>query len=518
MLWIYRNSITLRNCVVFPQNGDRDIPNMCSGGDLDGDDYMVTWDPELIPRQWNYPAMNYQADPPRIAKGPVTVNDMTSFFVTYMKNDNLGRIAVAHKCWADFKADGVKDPHCLKLAQLHSKAVDYVKTGDKAIMDDHLKKFSRPHWTEPRPGQQQHKSHKVLGKLYDMVERVNFVPAWYSPFDKRVLDAFELNEEILEAAREAKQEYDASMRRIMAQFSIRSEIEVWSTFVLNHCDDMGDYKFAEKIGEAVNALKDQHQKMCYEKAGTSDKERDYSKLGPFVAAMYAVTAEGMMVSVEECKKTKLVRGRWIPNKEPTVENMPFMSFPWLFPAELGRIAKGRGVSYGHALQSRGTPKKHGTENVNTNISTEPSTLPPLPEVEISSPPVREETSVDLTNSEVDLEGLREHSGQLIELPSGIQSTEVVNSDPSDGTEQVGRSDASNLIPSNANQQTAPDAQSVRRFNLGAVVDVDAATGASATGAEAMGEDNMDEDDDEVEEVMIKLEPSPFDALDKLMAS
>jgi RNA-dependent RNA polymerase len=39
----------LKNVVVLPQTGDRDLANMCSGGDLDGDDYMVVWDDELIP-------------------------------------------------------------------------------------------------------------------------------------------------------------------------------------------------------------------------------------------------------------------------------------------------------------------------------------------------------------------------------------------------------------------------------------------------------------------------------------
>ncbi|KAI7576279.1 RdRP-domain-containing protein, partial [Hortaea werneckii] len=31
----------LKNCVVLPQTGDRDLASMCSGGDLDGDDYLV---------------------------------------------------------------------------------------------------------------------------------------------------------------------------------------------------------------------------------------------------------------------------------------------------------------------------------------------------------------------------------------------------------------------------------------------------------------------------------------------
>ncbi|KAI7707123.1 RdRP-domain-containing protein, partial [Hortaea werneckii] len=122
----------LKNCVVLPQTGDRDLASMCSGGDLDGDDYLVIWDKELIPSEWNYPPMDYAAPEPVRSKGPVTVGDMTAFYVQHMKHDNLGRIAMAHRYHADASDYGVMDPKCLELAQLHSLAVDYAKTGKPA--------------------------------------------------------------------------------------------------------------------------------------------------------------------------------------------------------------------------------------------------------------------------------------------------------------------------------------------------------------------------------------------------
>lgn len=102
----------LKDVVVFPQTGDRDIPSMCSGGDLDGDDFLVMWDPDLLPRDWNDEPMDYKAPRPITLDREVTTNDITSFFVTYMKNDTLPTIAHAHLALADFSDDGVRDEKC----------------------------------------------------------------------------------------------------------------------------------------------------------------------------------------------------------------------------------------------------------------------------------------------------------------------------------------------------------------------------------------------------------------------
>lgn len=102
----------LKDAVVLPQNGDRDIASMCSGGDLDGDDYLVIWDRDLLPAEWNHEPMDYSAPLPLVHKGKINVDDLTTFFVTYMKNDSLGRIAVAHLAWADYLDEGVKADKC----------------------------------------------------------------------------------------------------------------------------------------------------------------------------------------------------------------------------------------------------------------------------------------------------------------------------------------------------------------------------------------------------------------------
>ncbi|KAK1005552.1 hypothetical protein LTR91_003973 [Friedmanniomyces endolithicus] len=332
----------LKDCVVLPQTGDRGLASMCSGGDLDGDDYLVMWDKELLPKEWYYPPMNYEAPPPLRSDGPVTVDDITTFFVKHMQNDNVGRIAMAHRFWADSNdcPAGVKDDRCLELARLHSMAVDYAKSGIPATFPKNLRIKRWPHWAE-KDGKPSYHSRKVLGRLYDEVQRVPFLPAWDQPFDTRILSAYDLDDALLDDAREIKTLYDEAVRRIMAQHSIQSEFEIWTTFILGHSQEDNDYKLAERLGETVTTLKQRHQELCYEKAGTTPQEREWEKMGPFVAAMYTVTAREVEAASATNKEMRLVAGQHVPARQAAFGNMPFMSFPWIFPRELGHIARGR---------------------------------------------------------------------------------------------------------------------------------------------------------------------------------
>lgn len=118
----------LNNCVVFSSKGQRDLPSQLSGGDLDGDLYNIIYMDHLFPGEISDPAEYPIIDPIDIGR-EVTRSDMTSFFIQFMENDQLGRIAVSHLTLADQMVDGTHDPACILLAELHSTAVDFSKTG-----------------------------------------------------------------------------------------------------------------------------------------------------------------------------------------------------------------------------------------------------------------------------------------------------------------------------------------------------------------------------------------------------
>ena len=141
---------------------------------------------------------------------------------------------------------------------------------------------------------------------------------------------------MLDTVRDIKSDYDAHIRRIMAQHEVKTEFEVWSTFVLQHSRTTNAFKFHEVIWELSVALKEQFRKTCYERAGG----KDFNTLAPFVAAMYIVTHGEIADAVWECSQSQDVGGCRRPLREMTADTMPLMSFPWLFPDVLGKIAKG----------------------------------------------------------------------------------------------------------------------------------------------------------------------------------
>ncbi|ORY60531.1 RNA dependent RNA polymerase-domain-containing protein [Pseudomassariella vexata] len=337
----------LRNVVVFPSHGDQDIPSMCSGGDLDGDEFFVLFDPKLIPDEWNHPPMIHDAARAKELNRDVQIKDIVKFFVEYMKNDSLGTIANAHLAMSDCSPQGPKDERCLKLARLHSNAVDYVKTGNPAHITAKLLPVKYPHFMEKNP-KSTYRSSRVLGKIYDVVSSIDFSPKYDSPFDKRVLLRYRLSDDLLGRARAVKSQYDMAMRRIMNQREIKTEFEVWSTFVLSKPRVGTDYKVQEDMGFVIVSLRDRFIKACMEAAGAPN--RDQAKLYPFVAAMYRITWEEVQLALQECKETWVIEGHLIPKRQTTQEHMPLISFPWLFGQELGRIAcnsMGEGLELDH---------------------------------------------------------------------------------------------------------------------------------------------------------------------------
>ncbi|MBW0519368.1 hypothetical protein O181_059083 [Austropuccinia psidii MF-1] len=176
----------LTNCVVFSVKGKRSLPSCLGGGDLDGDLYNVITSPELIPSTSNiYSPASYPPPQMKSLYKPCEIEDGIRFFLDYISSDLVGAIATRHLLVADRSAIGSKDPECLKLASLHSKAVDYPKTGMPVSITE-LPKFdgARPDFMCPeyvlsrqiQHNEQYYESQNTLGQLFRAIpaERTEF--------------------------------------------------------------------------------------------------------------------------------------------------------------------------------------------------------------------------------------------------------------------------------------------------------------------------------------------------------
>ncbi|OAA42703.1 suppressor of ascus dominance [Metarhizium rileyi] len=323
----------LKDVVVFPSKGDRPVPAMLSGGDLDGDDFFVIWDQELIPREWNHKPMEYEAPSPRQLDRNIQVDDLREFFVNYMKNDVLPLIAVAHLAFADDL--GVKSPTCLRLADLHSQAVDYAKTGEPAEFSSKMQPDRWPHFMENKG--RKYRSKKALGGLYDEVIKhtFHFRPNWESSFDKRILETYKLDEDTLTAARTIKAQYDIAMRRLLVRHSVETEFELYTGWVMSSSKIASDYKRQEDLGREFDVLKQRFREQCCNVAGSSDAPQ----LDKFVVAMYKVTEEQVKAACNGSTRGK-VGDEVIDSAQEPKPIMPFISFPWIFHWVMIRLAMG----------------------------------------------------------------------------------------------------------------------------------------------------------------------------------
>ncbi|PGH06663.1 hypothetical protein GX51_02291 [Blastomyces parvus] len=320
----------LHNCIAFSQHGHRDLPSMLSGGDLDGDLYNVIFEDTLIPRTISTPAQ-YPRVPEKVLDRPVAQEDIIDFFVTFMQQDQLGRIATIHQTIADQKPHGTFDPQCLLLAELHSTAVDFSKSGVPVDLG-RIPKFPRcrPDFQAPgprvriaeslslleehdrmtvlddddededeRPPARYYKSDKILGKLYRAIDEVEFLQhrqnarehslAKAAPSVLRGVWALVQSEtegflwdHHVENALEIRQIYEDNLLEIMARYSSTpwkssiTEYEVFIGTILGH-------------GQKLN----QRQKEASKQMRT-----EYENLVQFVTAMIQGREDGGMESLE----------------------------------------------------------------------------------------------------------------------------------------------------------------------------------------------------------------------------
>ncbi|KAF9351754.1 hypothetical protein BGX34_000383, partial [Mortierella sp. NVP85] len=220
----------LHDVVVFNTKGSRGIPSMCSGGDLDGDDFTVIWDERIVKKVKQCEPMDYSGQGTLTANN-VTIHDIKRFFVQYAVSDNLGVIANAHLALSDQLEGGPFHSKCLKLAKLHSDAVDFPKSGIPAQMTPDLRAEKYPDFMEKPPGIS-YESERILGRIFRECSKAlkPWVPQDYQQSFNKLL-VIDGHEDYLDDAHKFKEEYDREMSSLKNQYGVKSDLEVVSGFI-----------------------------------------------------------------------------------------------------------------------------------------------------------------------------------------------------------------------------------------------------------------------------------------------
>ncbi|KAG0282132.1 hypothetical protein BGZ96_000803 [Linnemannia gamsii] len=287
----------LHDVVVFNTKGRRGIPSMCSGGDLDGDDFTVIWDPNIVKSVMELPPMDYSSREAAPASD-VTIRDILKFFVQYAVSDNLGLIANAHLAQSDQLTGGPKHQKCLRLAQLHSDAVDFPKSGKPAEITPDLRPKKYPDFME-KAVDRTYTSRRVIGRIYrECAMSEPFIPKDYrQSFNEAML--IEGYEDYMEDGMVQKSLYDQELKSLMNQYGVKSDLEVVSGFIqgVDIITNKREYQIRKSIIRGFTAIRTRFRLELEQEFYASDAKVVPPNNIPFLerkaAAWYAVCYQNL---------------------------------------------------------------------------------------------------------------------------------------------------------------------------------------------------------------------------------
>ncbi|RWR79567.1 RNA-dependent RNA polymerase 1 isoform X2 [Cinnamomum micranthum f. kanehirae] len=265
------------DCIVFPQKGKRPHPNECSGSDLDGDLYVVCWDPLLLPPR-QIPPMEYMTAPTTTLDHDVQIEEVMEYFANFMVNNSVGVISNAHLVWSDKELLMAESNPCKELAMQSSIAVDYAKTGVPPEFPPHLHVKEYPDFME-KPNRPTYKSKRVIGKLFRAIKNIATPTVRVQSFTKedagKTYDPdmeVEGFENYIEDAVWHKEQYGIKLCNLMEYYGIETEAEIVSGNLLQMTKSYTKKKDGETIALAMKTLTKEVRKWFYEKGSRTDDD------------------------------------------------------------------------------------------------------------------------------------------------------------------------------------------------------------------------------------------------------
>ena len=283
------------DCVVFPSRGLRSHADEMSGSDLDGDMYFVCWDETLISPGENRQPMDYTKSERQLLKRPVTENDMIDFIGRYIESDQLGVIANAHLVHADAQDDGIFSEQCIGLAQLHSDAVDFPKTGKCQKIPFELRPQNYPHYMQKEDKPVYTSSH-IIARLFDQARSIERVCVAKMRPDVKIdemyiMDGYQSYKTKVEAI---KTFYKQKIKLMFSMYGIETEEELVTGNFLKLKQIRGSsakkegFEIAELISVLMKTLGRKIRELFFEEFGGESCE-DNTEILKKASALYYFT-------------------------------------------------------------------------------------------------------------------------------------------------------------------------------------------------------------------------------------
>jgi len=221
---------------------------------------------------------------------------------------------------------GPRSEQCLILAELHSVAVDFPKTGVPAEIPKTVRVPSDvgyPDFMEKK-NKTEYKSQRVIGKLYRRILPAQYptVPITFDP-DLQI----DGHEDYLEDALVAKKDYNFHVISLLNQFGIKTEAELVSGCIIKfgkHYLKKGAFENTQRVCHAIHSLKKETRKMFEaELEGTDPSELEEEKRKK-ASAWYVCTYR------EDYKRKEKERAGGL------------LGFPWVMVDVLVKIKTGKG--------------------------------------------------------------------------------------------------------------------------------------------------------------------------------
>lgn len=256
----------LKNVLVMPASNEisSSLAANCSGGDNDGDEYSVIWDPNLVPPpNREQPPFDYD-EFQRVAKEKMSLRTTSApsyieTVINNMSNQNLGKIAHMFVAIADYFEDGARNQIAKLLAEAQCLAVDYPKTGIPPEIPSQAREIIRangyPDFMEKRG--LSYISKKPLGELYRRcisittdieLERLAVV---HGSLDPRFL--LQGREKYVSSSKNDYRAYVEAIRVLMIRYELKNEYEVLLGIPTSWYDD----ELTSNCGASLSSLKDQ---------------------------------------------------------------------------------------------------------------------------------------------------------------------------------------------------------------------------------------------------------------------